>query len=130
MAQKSTPCNGFSQRRAYHGSCETRETRNSPSRSATLAPAHNGIVIPADKRRDSVTFRNVVQAYHSTGVLLRMILIVSSTAVLQYTSTIENDSHLQEYSSTIVQAYYAPSSILRQHNMRLCAYAAMRLQDY
>jgi hypothetical protein len=35
----------------------------------------------------------LVRLYYSIFVLLRMILIISSTPVLQYACTIENDSH-------------------------------------
>ena len=100
------------------------------SQSVTLAPTHNASVIPADKRRDSVAFRNTVQSYHSTGVLakmvvqahystlalLRMILVINSTGVLAYKRTIRlayvTDKRRLWYKRTMPLAAYYGSVIV------------------
>jgi hypothetical protein len=85
------------------------------SQSATLAPTHNDIVIPASKRQDSVAFRNVVQAYCSTGVLIALVVLTYwSTEVLArlvvqtYCNTI-----VLACKSTSVQAYHSTLALLK-----------------
>jgi hypothetical protein len=96
------------------------------SQSATLAPTHNDIVIPASKRQDSVAFRNVVQAYCSTGVLIALVVLAywstgalarlvaqayCNTGVLAYRRTIRGDYVTDKpglwYRRTVVQEHHS-----------------------
>lgn len=124
------------------------DTTGALSQSDTLAPAHNGSIVWASHGQATVTFRNVVQAYHSTGVLSRLTVqaywrtAVSAyrrtsvqtywrTGVLKYGRTTENDSHCQQYKRTSVQAYHKLSLCYRLAKLIVQAYyALMRIGAY
>jgi hypothetical protein len=96
------------------------------SQSATLTPAHNGSIVCASHGQATVTLRNVVQAYCSTGVLIALVVLAywstgalarlvaqayCNTGVLAYRRTIRGDYVTDKpglwYRRTVVQEHHS-----------------------